>query len=456
MSIGSFVIFLLFLYIVVGAIRDSWKGCVGYNFWAVLCPTWNWRWAIPIIAYQKYISAAAFLGFLLSGMKRQKLPMSGNLAIAGLVLYLVLSFVSAQQSLNPAKSAFFLDVTWKIVVMAVLACWTIDSPKRLNLLCWSIVCAQGWNAFNINQMFYQYGINVTYFTWNYLDNNVYSISSVPPMAIAFAFMLTERKRLLIGLSGVVFVLQMHQLMILQSRGTMLGAIGMVGVGVVAMPKNRQTFSLVMAGLIAGAVLAGPSVVEEFSSAFSAEGERDTSAESRFALWKAGAAIMKDYPLLGVGPWAGERMVPRYYEGGLTSQAKALHNLIFEVGTGSGTPALVVYLAFFLLPWWVHFRVWWRHRRSFPDWFRTCNLAILAGVPGYMLSSMFSSGALIESPYLLMVVGIASLAIYRFHSGNPVFVPVPPTVAGMGPAGNGGPEDLKGEVTDSRTVPQRRP
>ena len=416
MTAGTLAILMLFAFITVSALTQTWKGCAGYGLWAVLCPTWNWRWSLPSFGYQKYIAGATLVGFLLSGMRRQKLTRSGTIAILGLCTYLVLSFAAAQQSINPVKAAQYMDVTWKMVLMAVIACWTIDDARKLVIFCWALCIAQGWNAVNINQLYYQYGINVNYFTWNYLDNNVYSISSVPPMAVSFALMLYAPRRWMMCLASVIFILQMHQLMILQSRGTMIGAIALVLFGVFFMKKNRRTIGLIGGGVLAAAVLAGPSVVKEFSSAFAEEGERDSSADSRFKLWSAGAKIMVDYPLLGVGPWAGERYVHRYYDGG-TGKNKALHNLFFEVGTGSGIPALIGYLAYFLAPFLGHFYLWRRHRGRFPEWMRICNLVVLAGIPGYFVASMFSSGALLESPYLLVAIGIASLAVYANSPQN---------------------------------------
>ncbi len=411
MSIGILFILILWFVVVFRAIQQPWIGIVGYAGFAVLCPTWNWRWGLPEWDYQKFLVGATLIGWLITGLRHQKMTPSAQYVLLALSGYLLLSFVSSWGSINPVKSAAYMDISWKIVMMVVIAALTLDNAKRLTTLAWVLGICQGWNAFNINQLYYQYGINVRYFTWNFLDNNTYSISSIPIMAITFAIMLTTFSRNGRWLAGLIFVLQMHQLMILQSRGTMLGALVLAALAVFFMPKNRTSWTLVLGGILAGAVLAGPSVVKEFSSSFEGQGSLDSSAESRYHLWRAGAAIMKDYPLLGVGPWAGERLVPQYYEGGLRRNAKALHNLFFEIGTGSGVPALICYLLAFIIPWWRHYQLWRRERHEMPEWMRMINLAVLCGIPGYWAASMFSSGALIESPYLLIVLSVASLTVY---------------------------------------------
>ena len=412
MSLGIIFILVVWFVVVFRALQYPWIGIVGYAGFAVLCPTWNWRWGLPELDYQKFLAGATLIGWMILGLRRQRMTRHGRYALLALSGYLLLSFISSLETINPLKTFLYMDTTWKIVLMAIIASLTLDSPKRLIILAWVLVISQGWNAFNINQMYYQYGINVNGFTWNHLDNNTYSISAVPVMAIAFALMVTTKHRYGSWLAGLVFVLQMHQLMILQSRGTMLGALLLTAMAVYFMPKNRTSWTFVLGGLLAGIMLAGPSVVEEFSSSFKAGESLDSSAESRFSLWKAGAAIMQDYPLLGVGPWAGEVLVPQYYEGGLAgTERKALHNLFFEVGTGSGIPALAFYLAFFGIPWWRHLQLWRKERHQMPEWMRIINLATLSGIPGFWAASMFSSGALIESPYLMVVLSVASLAVY---------------------------------------------
>ena len=55
----------------------------------------------------------------------------------------------------------------------------------------------------------------------------------------------------------------------------------------------------------------------------------------------------------------------------------------------------------------------------PDWAAASTLAVVCGIPGYWLSSMFSSGALLESSYLLVAIGGVALQVYqRVHVAEP--------------------------------------
>ncbi len=411
---GAILILGITAYVTLRALSHPWIGVVGYGTFAVLCPPWNWRWSLPELDYQKYMAVATLLGFLFTGMRRNPLPQRLLLPLLCLWGFLGLCFLSNLQSISPVKSAMFIDVFFKIILMSSLAVFVLNTGRQIAIFVGCLILAQGWNAFNINQLYFERGyININWFQWNFLDNNTYSISSLPMFFLAIGGSICAPRLWQRGLAGFIAVLQIHQIMLLQSRGTMIGALLACGLMIVFMPKTQRAIRTVLAAVVIGSILAGPPVIEEFSSAFKPQGELDSSADSRYGVWKAGAKITMDYPLLGVGPWAGERLVPHYYENYTDNRdAKALHNLLFEVSTGMGIPATILYLSFFGLPWWQHLKVWWRGG-DFPEWFRIVQIGILAGIPGYWASSMFSSGALIEAPYLLMAIGIVSLYIYEY-------------------------------------------
>ena len=409
MTKGVIAILILWAYACIRALVNPWIGFIGYVVFVVLCPRWNWRWGWnDSIDYQKFLAGGTLLGVLLTGAWTRPLPSSARTSLFFFGVFIALVFASMFITVNEFYTGIFWDIIWKIGLISSLGVVLIDDRKKLMWFIWAMVLSQGWNAFNVNQLYYQFGINVNYFTWNYLDNNTYSISTVPVMAVTFGILMVHKDWRIRLLSGLIFVLQMHQLMILQSRGTMLGGLFMVALGVFFMPKTRIAIQMTMVALGIGIFLAGPSVIEEFSSSFKSDEEMDSSAASRYQLWRAGALIMQDYPWLGVGPWGGQFVVPSYYEGLPEGSQKALHNLFFEIGTGSGIPALLAYLIYFFVPWLAHVKLWLSGEPKVGSWWQISNLAVLCGIPGYWAASMFSSGALIEAPYFLVTLACASL------------------------------------------------
>ena len=386
---------------------------IGYFGFSLLLPTWNWRWSIAEDAgFQKYLAASCLIGFLMTGLRGNKLRGRAGYAAMALGLYLGISYLSMSQSVDQKMSANFMDIMWKIVLMMVVGIVLLDAPRKFTALLWVAVFAQGYSAFRINEDYFSRGFTfIARDGWGFLDNNTYSIATLPVMAISFALMLTGLRVWQRLLAGTIFIMQAHEIMLLESRGGMIGALVMVALMIYSVPKTRWTVTTLVLGTLVTAALAGPPVMKRFSSSFEGEGERDSSAESRFFLWKAGTKITLDYPLLGVGPNAGSRLVPVYYEGGLNTNEKALHNLFFDITTGSGVPAAVCYFAFLGWGWWAAVRTSCTGL-SLVHWLQPVRLAVVGGIPGYLTASMFSSGALIESGYLLAVIGLAASLVAR--------------------------------------------
>lgn len=420
---GPIFIFGLTAFIAVQAILFPHIGLIGYYGYAVLCPTWNWRWSLPDLEYQKYIVIPTLIGLFVTGFRGNRLHGAAFFAAVSILIYLSLALLSSLQSINPESSWFYMDNIWKIILMGLIGMRILDTPKKIMTCIWVIVLAQGYNAYNINELYFQVGyIQTNGFMWNYLDNNTYCLSAMPIMGLAAGLALYSAHFWQRWLAGAILCLQMHQIMILQSRGSMLAGLLVAFLTLVFMPKTFRSFSYVTISLIAAIVLAGPSVKERFNSVFKPDEELDRSADSRYDLWRAGYLITCDYPLLGVGTWSGQYLVPKYFPYNLRTSNKALHNLFFEVTTGSGIPSAIAMLLYYWLIWLAHLLLRIRYRATLPEWAQVASLGVLAGIPGFWLGSMFSSGGLIESPYVCNAIGAATLLVW---SGTTSSVPTPP-------------------------------
>lgn len=412
--LGPILVYTLFAWGCFEGLRRPWVGLVVYYAFVTLEPDWNWRWSIDTtFPYQKYITGCMLLGLLFNGLKKARVTGLTKYSLYSLSAFVAIAYVSAFQSLNADYSFEYMGVIWKVALMAIITVWLIDSPKKLWILMWVVVICQGYNALQINLQYFQDGY-CRYATngWGGKgDNNVYSIFTIPVMGISAALSVYGKNNWQLVLAGFVFVLQLHVLLLLESRGTMIGGICLACIFAVCVPKSRRVWTVLAAAFFCAVLLTGPSVVDEFTSAFKSEGERDSSANSRFELWKAGATITKENPLLGVGPNAGRFVVPQYVDAEGRDQ-KALHNLFFEISTGCGVLATLLYLAFFGLVFFPCLLLLRRKKHQLPDWAAVGTLAVVCGVPGYWVSSMFSSGALLESSYMLVAIGGVSIQIYQ--------------------------------------------
>lgn len=409
--IGLAFVFGLFAWLIIEGLRRPWIGIIGFYGWIILEPEWNWRWSVPQdFRFQQYLAASTLLGWLFSGCRIQRLsPVARNACIA-LVVFLCLAFISNQQSIAPELSNFYMGNMWKIVLMAIMMIFLLDTPQKIWTALVVVAIAQGYSAFRINEQYFQDGFSLfAYRAWGTKgDNNLYSNLTVPLAACSLAVAFNAKDKRLKYVMLIIAVLQIHQIMLLQSRGAMIAGIITAAISTWMMPRNKWNIRMVSVLAFFSFALAGPSVVNEFSSVFAKEGERDSSAESRFTLWRAGWEITKDNPLLGVGPYAGQRLVPNYTTN-ISSENKGLHNLFFEISTGCGVPAALCYMYFLIASIIFFYRK--PNRGAVVDYrISAVRHAVIPGLIGYLVASMFSSGALSESSYALSVIGLAASSV----------------------------------------------
>ena len=413
---GQYFVYLLLLASCFAGVIAPAVGCIAFYFFVLLDPTWNWRWAVAEdTGFQKWIFASIAVGSFFKLGEIRRMPQTVWLSIISLLLFSVICLLSALNSEYSAGGLVYFDYFWRILAVTLVCILMIDHRCHVKSLIWACVLAQGFNAFQINLEYLQTGVSryAVMADWGSkgLDNNGYSILTLPVFAMALSLGFTEKSMLRRLAAFSIAALQVHQLMLFESRGGMIGALLTAGVAVLFAQKSRLNLTLITVGVLVGSALAGPPVINEFMSSFEKGEKLDTSAESRYHLWSAGAQIVANYPLMGVGPSASRYYVLEYYtlEPGL--RTKALHNLFFEVAAENGFFGITSYLGFFLIPYFALLR----GRRlylSASHESEVATLAVLAGLPGYFLASMFSSGSLIESSYLLPIIG--NLLI-RMHS-----------------------------------------
>jgi len=410
---GYLVLYSFYLMVVSAPFRPVW-GILAFYAWILLQPNWNWRWVIPATqSLQTPLFVATLIGFVLTlfrGNRIRGVPLISSLSFAA---FLLLAFVSNMTSIEPTTSSVYLDILWKIGLSSLLLMVLLDTPKKILAFLWVAILAQSYNAYQINRFYFEEGYcRYVFASWGYQgDNNIYSNLTVSILFVSLSLALFARKLWHRVLAGFIALLQAHQVMMMESRGAMLAGMLALGLWFFFIPKNSKTLLGAAVLLTLGAALAGPSVVNEFMSSFGDESEIDRSAASRYDVWNAGMEITLANPLFGVGPNCARYLVPFYLGTNDKDSQKSLHNLFLEISAGCGIPAFIFYLMFFLVPGAAIFRQLLFNFRKFPLWLQTTYLACLAGLAGFMIGSMFSAAAPLESSYMLVSVANAAQLVY---------------------------------------------
>jgi O-antigen ligase len=153
-------------------------------------------------------------------------------------------------------------------------------------------------------------------------------------------------RILYGTSGrlwAVFVMPalLVALSLTLTRGAWVGVA--CGVAVLFLSKDLRLVALIPIVIVGGLLLAPPAVIERFESIFN---RKDLTTVDRIAMLEAGVAIVKDYPLTGVGPDQIERVYPRYRVPDAVKPTNPhLHNVPMQIAAERGLPALAAWIWF---------------------------------------------------------------------------------------------------------------
>lgn len=153
-------------------------------------------------------------------------------------------------------------------------------------------------------------------------------------------------RLLYGSSGrmwAAFVMPalLVALSITLTRGAWIGVA--VGVAVLFLSKDFRLLALIPVVIVGGLLLAPPEIINRAESMFN---RKDPTSVDRIAMLEAGVAIVRDYPLTGVGPDQISRVYPRYRVAtAVKDNNPHLHNVPMQIAAERGLPALAAWLWF---------------------------------------------------------------------------------------------------------------
>lgn len=154
-------------------------------------------------------------------------------------------------------------------------------------------------------------------------------------------------RLLYGSSGrlwAAFIMPalLVALSLTLTRGAWVGVA--VGVAVLFLLKDFRLLAVIPIVIVTGVLLAPQEIIDRGLSIFG--GRNDLTSRDRIAMLQAGVAIVKDYPLMGVGPDQIERVYPRYRVPDAVKPTNPhLHNVPMQIAAERGLPALLAWLWF---------------------------------------------------------------------------------------------------------------
>jgi putative inorganic carbon (hco3(-)) transporter len=113
--------------------------------------------------------------------------------------------------------------------------------------------------------------------------------------------------------------------------------------VLFLSKDFRLLAVIPIVVVGGILLAPQEVIDRGKTMFD---RKDLTSLDRVAMLQAGVAIVKDYPLTGVGPDQIELVYPRYrVAGAVMATNPHLHNVPMQIAAERGLPALAAWIWF---------------------------------------------------------------------------------------------------------------
>lgn len=406
---------LIFTYLLTygGAVASLWRpfyGLLIYICFAIIKPESMWHWSLGGGSgnFSRIIALALLAGWAINGFGNFRFGKSGWI-VGSLVAFWFWVLVSTVMGNDTAAGLVFLENLAKIVLPVVVGATLIENLDQLKQLAWTIVITLGYAALELNRSYFD-GFNVLQqYGYASLDNNSYAIGLVTGVGVAFFLGFGSKKLWQKLLAFACAALMAHAIFFSFSRGGML-ALCIVGVMTFwLIPKRPSYLAWFALGVVTAVMMAGPEVINRFTSAFADEEQRDASAESRVIMWKACLTIMSEHPVTGLGPDQFPNFVHLYTQ---YSKGKEAHSLWLQLGAELGVPGVAFLFTYYFLTLWGLCRLLRQHRKTaFKDEFaRHVPRMVIASLVGFMVAAQFVSLEGLELPYYVALLGAGAIKL----------------------------------------------
>lgn len=405
---------------VPGALINPFVGLAAYYGLAVLYPQSLWDHALPRVRWSFMVGGATVLGFILHGFARSAAGARWTLEKKLILVICILTFLSVVEALDPELASRRLDDMLKIFLMFFIACSLLDSRYRLHALAVVVVTCLGWVAFDFNQRYVLMGQkHVLTLMFADLDNNGIAALMVLGTPLCM-FLFTQGKRWFTKLPPLfAMILMAHVVLMSMSRAGMLGLLAMVPFLLLRIRMKRRWLGPIIAIFVVsvGLRLAGPSVRERFWSI--KDYEQDVSSQTRLKVWSACFDVVRQYPVLGVGPDCFRTIAGDY---DYSIKNRSVHNRFIQMAVDNGLPAMVALIALLAVSF---YRLQLIRVRNKDDLFAV-NLAtaLQAMLAGYATVGMFASIGTVELPYIGLAMGVGLQNVIFSETPAPALEPTP--------------------------------
>ena len=235
------------------------------------------------------------------------------------------------------------------------------------------------------------------------DPNDLALIFLLPLSVSIAYLLTAKASVFCRvISSIALPAMLYTVKLTQSRGGMLGVVGVVAVFLMQKIKSK-----VLLVLIGGSVLFAIIVASgAFSrSVYDASGSLEDSAMGRWIMWGNAIKMAAYNPFFGVG-------IANFANSQFNELNKAAHSMWFQILGDTGSLGFIFFMLFAIPIWIKNYKMlkvlkekYLNDRKKFAGLYVTAQ-TLFAGMTGFYIAGSFLTKGFSPATYILLSVSIA--------------------------------------------------
>lgn len=427
MSLTLIIWLLLFAGLAIAAFTRPVYAVSLYMLTFFLSPPF-WWWGDSIEGYRwNFISGCILLGVAMMAPKPIVRGPTRTIFLVSLAIIVNATLVNFVLAGNNPASADAYSLLLKFFVLIYAMYRTIRSTQDLQIVMLSILFGAAYIGFEIvvndrgdivhNRL---EGVGAPGAT---TANHFASLMvTILPMVAPF-FLVGKKWMKILVVCLAPFIVNV--VLLCNSRGAFLAAITSAIMFIVAAPKDvrAKAIKTIAVGAIGVFLLLGDvRIVDRFLTTFASAEERDDSSQSRLDFWKAGLAMIGDYPL-GAGGHGFKKVHGAKYlrASGVSDVARAVHNGYINEACAWGIQGISLRLFWYFLTICVAVKYIRRecHDDSLEHFQQLTQIALLSGFAAYLVTCLFGDQNTSEWGYWMvaMIVSVVRLEQIVEHNSD---------------------------------------
>ncbi|WOJ95056.1 hypothetical protein R0135_07760 [Congregibacter variabilis] len=393
-------------------VTSPWLAGLAYATVSIVQPQYIWFWAFENLPVFKIAAGLSIIGFTLKAVRGEirgrmyREPIVIGMMALWIIFQLSDLFSPFDAYTTGAQTSVILNTLDIIVLMFLIVLGLLDNGKALFYLAVVFLSAALYYTWWANEAYL--ASDWTRFTQGrlngprqspYRDGNVFSILFVVGMPFLIFGALHFKKPWVRLLLLAAIPLVWHAVVLCASRGALVAMAASTGAAAL-MIRSKSVNILMVASLALFLVYQGGMLTQRTSATVLAtDSESEAPVNPRILSWVVGWDMVREYPLLGVGPQRFKVASAALYPG---KSPHVAHNTFLNFSANTGAIAGFIYLMFF----YQSFRIYLKSkaliggRRGMANYI---NSSAACALVGFFVGALFLDLILFEPFYFLLLM-----------------------------------------------------